>query len=383
MSRLRLFTIISSTEIGGAERIAADLLKGLDPGRFEIAVACAGRGPMLDEFHASASHVSQVDLSNVFDIGSVRRLRSVIAAARPDIVHTHLWNADVIGGAAARLARVPVVVSTVYGAYHLLIGVTGFTALRRSALSRTYRLPYRLFDRVVALSEYVRRDLVERPGIRVDSRVVDVIHAGIDESRLAGVESTVARSDVDRGRRAPQIVNVANFFPIKGQEWLIRALPRVLASCPNARCVLVGDGPDRPAVERLAADLGLGDRVEFAGTVRDPSTLVRDSDVFVLPSLSEALSIAILEASALGVPVVASRVGGIPEVIEDGLTGLLVPPKEPAALAGAIVKVLSNREEARTLAAAAKARVREHFSSALTAARYDALYQRLIEETQG
>src|SRR5262249_16169089 len=152
------------------------------------------------------------------------------------------------------------VVSTVHGAYHPILGTSGWTAVRRHTLSRAYRLTYRLFDRVIAVSDYVRPDLPQRPGIRVHERV-DVIHHGIDVSRIGAGEE--ARDDEDRQPvgKMFQIVNVANFFAIKGHEWLLRALPGVIGRWPATRCVLVGDGPERPRMERLAADLALRDHV--------------------------------------------------------------------------------------------------------------------------
>src|SRR5262249_17221271 len=144
---------------------------------------------------ARAARVWQLDLSNVFAVGAVRHLASLIAETRADIVHTHLWNADVLSGLAARYARAPSAVSTVRRAYLPRPGSSGWSAVRRPALSRAYRLAYRLFDRVIAVSDYVRRDLAERPGIRVDERV-DVIHDGIDVRRIGTGE--VAFDDEDR-----------------------------------------------------------------------------------------------------------------------------------------------------------------------------------------
>lgn len=146
---------------------------------------------------------------------------------------------------------------------------------------------------------------------------------------------------------------------MKGHEWVLRAMPQVLAGCPGARCVFAGDGPLRRHLERLAAHLGVAARVTFAGEIADPLPLVRASDVFVLPSIaSEGVSIALLEALALGTPVVGSRVGGIPQGLDDGRVGLLVLPAEPGALAAAILRVLGDP----ALASDCRARGRSTFA---------------------
>lgn len=383
-TRLRVFAVIASSDVGGAERYLAATLKGLDQDRFEVSVVCHGRGPMVDEYSRYVARVWSLDLANVFDLRTVAHLSSLISEARPHVVHTHLWNADVLGGLAAWYARAPVSVATVYGAYHLPIGVTGARALRRRTLSRSYRVIYRCFDRVIAVSDYVRDDLIRRPGIGVDPRTIEVIRAGLDFGRIV---SHVARRVPDRDAARPQtparIINVANFFPIKGHEWLLRAMPLVLAKFPHSECVFVGDGPRRPALEALAADLGLAGHVRFVGTTLDPFELVSESDVFVLPSVSEALSCAILEALALGKPVIATRVGGTPEMMEDGRTGLLVPPRDPVALGNAIIRVLSDPLLGRRLGAAGQAVVRARFSSEGMAQQIEALYRRLVERAGG
>lgn len=341
MADLRVVQVISSSEIGGAERYFAALLKGLSRSGIELYVACPVPGPMAAQYHAWADRVWPFELRSVLRPWIAARLASVASETRADVVHTHLWNADALGGAAALQAGVPAV-STVYGAYHLPIGVAGLRGLRRKALSRSYRAVYTCFSRVIALSQYIRDDLEQRSGIRADSRKIEVISPGIELPDSAGAAKP-------RGGPA-RIVSIGNFFPIKGQEWLVQALPRVLARFPNAECILVGDGPDRPRIEALSRALCLGSRVRFAGSMTDPLRLLSHSDVFVLPSVSEGLPLSILEAWAHGVPVIAARAGGVPEAVADGESGLLVPIRDPAGLADGIIRVLSNPSFGRRLA---------------------------------
>lgn len=366
--------MIASSGLGGAERALATTLKTFDRARVEPFVACHGEGPMLAEYRRHATAVWTLDLGRVFDPRAVDRLARCMADARADLVHTQLWNADVLGALAARRAGIPVAVSTVQGAYHPLVGVAGLARWRRRLLALTYRAIYRRFDRIIAVSRYVRDDLVGRRGVRVDPRTVVVIPNALDLDRI---ESASAAAASEPGER--RIIAVANLVAIKGHEWLIRAVPRIRAAHPTARVVLVGDGPCRTPLERLARELGVAAVVTFTGSLADPVPLVRGSAVFVLPSLEEGLPVALLEALALGIPVVASRAGGIPEVVDDGRTGLLVPPGDPVALGDAVVRVLGDAGLARGLVQAGAETVRTRFLASAVVPRIERLYSELTE----
>jgi glycosyltransferase involved in cell wall biosynthesis len=376
---IRIFAVIASSEVGGAERSFVTTLAGLDRSRFEVSVACHGHGPMVREYRKHAARLWSFDLVNVFDPRTVRRLRTLMDEVKPAIVHTHLWSADLLAGLAARLAGVPVIVSTVHGAYHVPIGVRGVRQVRRASLSLGYRTVYRWFDRIIAVSSHVRDDLVNRQGVRVEPRSIEVIPNGLDLRRIEPILDRAVLSDTRlESSAATRIVSVANFFPLKGHEYLLRAMPHVLRELPDVRCVLVGDGPERPGMERLAASLRIATHVDFCGTVSDPLGLVADSAVFVLPGLeSEGFPIALLEALALGRPVVAIRAGGVPEIIEQGRTGLLVPPRDPVALAESIVRLLRDRVLARCLGESGREEVRARFSAEVMVERTEALYQEL------
>lgn len=374
MRPLRVLAVIASSGLGGAERALATTLEAFDPARVEAYVACHGSGPMFDDYRRHAAAAWPLDLGRVFDPRAVDRLARRMADARADIVHTQLWNADVLGVLAARRARVPIAISTVQGAYHPLVGVAGLARWRRRVLGLTYRAIYRRFDRVVAVSHAVRDDLVARRGLRVNPRRILVIPNALDLDRI---EAALATPPPGAGER--RIVAVANLVPVKGHEWLIRAAPRIRSACPDARLLLVGDGPCRASLERLVRDVGVADVVTFAGSVRNPLPLVRASAVFVLPSLGGGLPVALLEALAVRTPVVASRAGSIPEVVEDGRTGLLVPPGDARALADAVVRLLGDPDLARRLREAGAETIRTRFLASAVVPRIEALYSALAE----
>ena len=361
MNRVRLFQVIASSTVGGAEEMFAALLRGLDRDRFDVSVACHGRDELYDEYARHADRISSLDLTRLARPSTVLRLARLMRETRADIVHTHLWTADTLGGLAARLAGVTATVATVTGAYHLPIGVTGLRKLGRVAKSRAYRATYRLFDRVITCSEYVANDLRDRAGVRVSPAKIDVVHNGVDP---ASVERAAQAGHLDPSwlQGSPIIATVANFHPIKGHAPLIRAMPRVIERFPQARFVLVGDGPSRGEMERLAGALGVRSHVVFTGRVPCGPSVIAASDLMVMPSISEGLGVVLLEALVLGTPVVATRTGGIPEVVGDDEVGLLAPPGDSDALAQAIVRALGQPDETRRRAQRGRQVVRERFT---------------------
>ena len=376
MERIRLFSVIAASGAGGAEQVFATLLQGLDPERFEVTVACHGRGSMAETYRRHASQVWSLDLVDLRKPSTITRLAGLMRDARCDVVHTHLWTADVLGGLAARLAGVRRVVSSVAGAYFLPIGVSGWRRARRQGFSRLFRAIYRRCDRVIAPSHYVADDLLTRPGIRVPQERLCVIENGVDvdhEERLVRYANG-GGSSARWGAGSPRISVVANFFPIKGHEFLIRAVPAVLAVHPQARFVLAGGGESRTAMIGLADRLGVGASVTFPGEIADALQLMRASDLVVIPSISEGLPISLVEAMALGRSVVTTGVGGIPEVVEDGVSARVVPPRDPAALAAAMLELLGDDVLARQLGAQAQRVAAERFSAARMVRRTQELY---------
>lgn len=368
MRSLRVLAVISSSRMGGAERYFSGLLSGLRSAGAWVHVACPP-GPMAAEFGTHAAAVSEVPMVSPFSPRAARRLAGLVRETRPDVVHTHLWNADVLGAVAARSAGGPALLSTVYGEYYLdSLGEKGWSATRHKALSRTFRGVYRLFDRVLAVSNSVRLDLAGRSGLRVPSERVVVVDPPF--ASLAS-EPPGARPGDPEGM---VILCLANFFRVKGQDVLLGALPALFQEFPLARCVFVGDGPERLRIAATAVRMGFADRVKFAGTVPDSKPFLRAASVLVLPSHSEGLPHSILEAWDSGVPIVATRVGGVPEAVRDGVEGVLVRPGDPTALAAAVARVLRDPELGRTLADAGRAVLRSRFGIEAAARRTLAAY---------
>jgi glycosyltransferase involved in cell wall biosynthesis len=303
-------------------------------------------------------------MRGAWDLGAVWALRRLIRRERVSIVHTHSSVDAWVGGLAARAAAVPVVRTR-----HVSIRI-------RRRWNPVYRW---LADRVITSGEAIRALVI---GAGVDPRRVVAIPAGVDLAEFQGGDG-----ETDRGRRVreelglsrPVIGSVAMFRGSKGHAHLLDAFASVHARRPDCRLLLVGDGIRRPWVEGLAKDRGLADKVVFTGFRTDVPELLRVMDCFVLASTrTEGVPQSLLQAFAAGVPVVASAIGGIPEVVEDGKTGVLVPPEDAAALARAIESVLGDRPGAEARARAARRLVEDRFSHGASVSRLLALYGEVI-----
>ena len=301
------------------------------------------------------------------------RLVRLMRAFRPHVVITRGLNADVLGRVAATIARVPVVVVWKHNTGHL----------SRSALEIvSERVLDPFTDHYFAVAEGQVPYLTGELGW--PERKIRVIHNGVDPSAFPYAPQRPRDATLAAGLGiAPDdlVVGIlAVFRPEKDHQTFLRAARSVADRVPNARFLLAGDGPGRADLEALTRELGLEDRVVFAGLRSDVAAILGLLDVVVLSSFTIAcFPYAILEAMAMGVPAVCTAVGGLPEMIDEGVTGRLVPPKDPTALADGIVDVLSDPERARVMGRAARRRLEDNFTLARSAAQTE----RVIEEAVG
>jgi glycosyltransferase involved in cell wall biosynthesis len=275
------------------------------------------------------------------DEAAVRLLAAHLATVQPDVIHTHMYRADVVGTEAANLLestghRRPYVVSTVH------------SSRVRSAEDRD--LIRRLtpsMDQLIAVSKSIEKKIADEHRTGAPVRL---IYNGVDLDRYDHQDPCCTLRDEYGMEPGSHIVGVvARLEPEKGHQTLIEAWPHVLRECPDAYLLIVGEGSRRDFLEQLAASKRVAHRVVFTGRRDDIPAVTAALDVAVLPSWREAQGLSILEAMALSRPVVASDVGGIPEMIEDGVTGLLVPHDDPPALAAAIVRLLKDHAFADTI----------------------------------
>lgn len=301
-----------------------------------------------------------------FSVRTVFQLANLLRSGRYALLHCQDYKTDLIGGLAAHLARVPCVATA-----HLHPQTTWRL--------RVYRLLdlviLRLFDRVIVVSEAIRQELLAA-GLPAE-RVVTV-RLGLDVAWFEENRGTLEELKEDR-RDGPIVAIIGRLDPQKRQDDFLRAARKVRDERPEARFHLIGDGPSRVELERLAATLGLGNSVMFAGHQSAVAAWVEQSDVIVLASLREGLPSVLLEALALARPVVATSVGGVPEVVTHGETGLLVPPRDPEQLAGAILWMLDHPAEAAEMGRRGRERVLREFSIERMARETSAVYREVLE----
>lgn len=377
MSVLHLITRVT---LGGTASDIIDSVLATSRGGFATILATGvdeGEISMVEEARARGCRVEVIpelrrDISPVKDLVALWRILRLLRRERIMLLHTHTSKAGFLGRLAARLARTPLVVYTPHG--HIFYGYYGRALTALFILLERLAAP--LTDRIVVLTEQEREEHLER-GIGRREQFV-VIPSGVDlpALRAQAPPRGEARRRLGVSADCLLLVGVGRMVPIKGFDVLVRALPAIVKEQPAARLCLVGDGPDGPALEAEAHALGVGDRVVLAGAHEHVAPFLAAADLLVAPSRNEGLGKSLVEAMALGLPVVATRVGGIPAVVADGETGSLVPPDDPAALARAVGALLKDAELRRRAGEAGRRRA-EQFSLAAMESRLLGLYREL------
>jgi glycosyltransferase involved in cell wall biosynthesis len=346
-----------SFELGGAEKLLVEFARHADRRRFDLQfVALASDGIIGQQLRAAGCAARALNAADGLRPELVVVLARLFRQHRFDIVHTHLDRPHIYGTVAARLAGIPCVVHTRHGQSDDL------TARQR----RLVELLARMTDRFVCVSRDAARLTARSRGI--PAARVCTIWNGID---LTQFSTTAAPAN-------GPVVTVARLIPTKGLDVLLRAVALAAAQDRTLQLEIAGDGPLGDSLRSLTTELGISERVRFLGAVGSTAQLLGRAGMFVLASRGEGISLALLEAQARGVPVVATHVGGNPEVIAHGETGLLVPPDDPPALARAILRLRADAVLAARLGAAGRRRVETDFDVRAMVGRYQDLYDALL-----
>jgi len=357
--------------VGGAEQLILATAPRLSEAGFEVTVAALkGSGPIARELEACGVRCVTFGGRGRGDVRVLTRLLRFLRAEPVSILHSHLFPANLAARLAGRAAGVPIVITSHHDTH-----VWG-----RPHHRFLERLTAGLSDRVVACSDAVRRYVVECYGLP-PGKVVTLRNA-IVVPALRHDEAARARLRVGLGAGpADRLIGTLGRLeePKKGLSVFLRAASLVLRQCPEARFALVGEGPARRGLERLAAREGVAERTVFAGERRDVIDLLSAFDLFVQPSRWEGFGLTVLEAMAAGRAVVASSVGGIPEIVRDGRDGLLVPPGDALRLADGILRTLGDPDLAARLGRSGRERVEASFGIDGLVRDTAALYHELLE----
>ena len=344
--------VIGGGEIGGAERHLLTLMELLDKEYFTPELLCLCQGPFAASCRARGITTHEVIMRHKLDLGTVEPVRRLIREQNIGLVHTHGARANLVARIAAHQEGVPIVTT-----FHSVLRYD-YQSWWEAFMARVLtRLTNGLTAFFIAVSGAVKEDLMDM-GVAADR--IRVIYNGLD---LSGLVPEIGAVEVRARLQLPPegrvVATVGRLHPVKGQVYFLEAAASLSASFPDVVFMMAGEGPERPVLEQRIKELGLTERVVLTGFYPHTSDLYPVMDVFCLPSLMEGMPLVVLEAMHFGVPVVAARVGGVPEVVQDGETGLLVPPENSEALAEGIARLLQERELAAELAERARKQVME------------------------
>jgi glycosyltransferase involved in cell wall biosynthesis len=357
--------VLATGTTGGAQEHLYGLVTRIDTSRFDVAIVSLSPGAAVRKLERAGFDVLVLDEPD--DAIAVGALAAHMVGFRPDVIHNHMYRAELVGTRAAIALgevghRRPYVVSTVHS-----------SRVRSEEDREMLRVLTPHMDQLIAVSRAIEAKLESEGRTTAPIRR---IYNGVDLSRYENQEPSCTLPEEYGMEPGSQIVGVvARLEPEKGHPTLLEAWPTVLRSCPDVYLLIVGEGSRRDALEALARDLRIAHRVVFTGRRDDVPAVTAALDVAVLPSYREAQGLSILEALALSRPVVASNVGGIPEVITDGVTGLLVPPHDPDALAAAIIRLLRDHPFADTLGRAGHDMVHDRFDITTMVALVQQIYE--------
>ncbi|MEM6504481.1 MAG: glycosyltransferase [Planctomycetota bacterium] len=368
--------VLHRLERAGAEVLAAGLARDLRE-RFDFVFLCLdGLGPLADVLNEDGFVVESLDRKPGLDRSLAHRLRDRLHHHRVDVVHAHQYTPFFYSAMARGLfSKHPPIVFTEHGRH--------FPDQRSMRRILANRLLIKRTDKITAVGRFVKKALIKNEGL--PGQRIEVVHNGIepgpepDEAERIRARQLLAIDNV-----RPVVMQVARFHPVKDHGTALRAWSIVHAKMPNALLVLIGDGPERDNLEQLVEQLNLQDAVRFTGAVENVRELIPAADLCMLTSLSEGLSVTLLEAMAANKPIVATDVGGNPEVVVDGETGLLAPRGDIEAVAQSILKLLPNAPyTARTLGKAGRRRLLQDFTKERMHRSYAGYYQTLCEKHQG
>ncbi len=377
--RYNLLYVFDNLEFGGGERVFAQIINRLSGERYKIMVACLPTGTFIEKIEGSEVEVKSVDMRNRFNPGVILQLADLMKRENVDIVHSQGARADFFARIAAKLSGVSIVVSTVP------MPVEGFDVnpIKKLIYIIFNRFSERFVDRFIVVSGSLEKIMIEKHGI--ESQRVVKIYNGIEKDEYCIADEEIAyrrsrfRKESDLGDNVPVIGVIGRLVWQKGFEYFVEAIPDILRRFPKAMFLIVGEGELKAELKMKSKMLKLEDKIIFTGFRNDIKDVLASVDTFVMPSLMEGLPVVLLEAMAMMKPIVATKIEGIREVLENGLTGLLVSPKDPQVLSEAIVDLLIHKDKARQMGLAARKVVEERFGVDIMVQKVEGVYEELLQ----
>ncbi|HEX2952202.1 MAG TPA: glycosyltransferase family 4 protein [Armatimonadota bacterium] len=352
---------------GGIKTHLLTLLRGLDQNRIDPIVICPPSSTLADAVKQLGIDVIPLDivgeLNPMKDMQAALRLRKILREIKPDILHIHSAKAGLVGRLAVMSRRRPKVILTM----HSFVFDERVGEKRRKLISSIERYFLKYTDKIVAVSQALKDELVSEMALPEEK--IDVIYSGI-----------TFRDCHKEPHFGIRIGSVARLAPQKGVELFIRAAALVLAECPNVSFLVAGDGPYRANLRAMAESLAIPEAIDFLGFQDDIPAFLSTLDIFMLTSHRETFGLSVVEAMSQAVPVVATRVGGVPEIIDDEKNGLLAEPGNPQDIADKVIRLLKDPEFAKQMAEAGNTSVRSRFTAERMVGETVALYTSLMNQ---
>jgi glycosyltransferase involved in cell wall biosynthesis len=362
VDKIRILFVIDGLEYGGGERVFVQLAAGLR-GRYQVFVASTPGGKFEQQVKELGIRFYPVNMGRRLYLKPIRWIKEIIRNNKIDLVHSQGARADFFARLAAKMLKpkVKVVNTTAVTVESYDVG-----ALRKGAYLFFDRFSASYVDRFIVVSDALRRILINTHKIPPDKVIKIYNGIELDEYRPNGKEVGSQKSEVRRefglAKNIPVIGAIGRMVWPKGFEYLIRSISEIVKNYPMVKVLLVGDGSLKRNLEDLTERIELKDRVIFTGFRRDIKEILSAVDLLVIPSLQEGFPMITLEAMAMAKLIVATNIDGITEQITDGVDGILVPSKNPSALAKAVTQVLNDKELARTMGLSARKKVEQEFS---------------------
>ncbi len=388
MRKVKVLHIITRLITGGAPENTLLTVEGLDKGRYEVVLAVGAQSELDDglikEF--KDKNINLVifphllrQVSPLNDLLFLVKLCSFLKKSRFDIVHTHTSKAGILGRWAAKLAGVPVIIHSTHGQY--FYGYFNFFLTR--LFIALERLTAFISDKIITLTNIeIEQHLKYQIG-KISKFVAIISGIKLEKFRSLNIDFENKRKELGLTLQTPVVGVIGALVPIKGHHYLIKAAYEVRKTIPDVKFVIVGEGFLSEKLKKQVQNLKLEDKVIFLGRRDDVSEILSVLDLYVQPSLNEGMGRIIVAAMGMGLPVVATRVGGVPEIVADGETGILVPSKDSLSLAEAIIYLLTNKEKAKKMAKAGGERIGFEFSAEFMVKRISKVYQESLARKKG
>ncbi len=378
MSKISILFVIDGLEFGGGERTFLQLIQGLTPERYDIHVATSPEGDFSKILTEMGIVVVPLDMKRRVNVKNIKRLSEIIRERKIDIVHSQGGRADFYARMAAKKLRPKVeIVNTV------AMPVKGYDvrALRKGIYWFFDRFSERYVDRFIVVSEVLRETLINQH--KIPEGKIAKIYNGIELSEYepddSGEPFKKIKKEYGISEEVFLIGAVGRLVWQKGFKYLIESIPEIIETFPQTKILIVGDGPLRAEMEALGERLKIGKNIIFSGFRSDIKEILSAIDLLVIPSLLEGFPVVTLEAMAMAKPIIATNIDGIAEQITDGVDGILVLPNNPSALAKAAIRVLSDKELARTMGLSARGKVEQEFPVDKMVAETEKVYLSLLK----